>query len=325
MKKVLFGILLIILLILTTGYFYIPQFAFQKITDYEPFTFERVLGDTSWVNEYQLNGFEKPEDFGFTNVEEVSFNSALDDLKLSAWYLPSSKETDSTIFLIHGRTSNRLKTLKYLEIIKKSGLDTLYNVFIADMRNSGKSETALTYMGYKFAEDIAGGLEYLANQKSQNHFILYGFSMGAMATYTFLDRKELEATKYDIQKIIVDSPLSDVTSVLRAGSDKLGLPEFIYESTYAEFDNSINGYADRLKMGTLLQNINIPILLIQSNHDQTTPAEHTKEQLKQLTDKNISTWFVDSALHVKVYTNPKYRDTYESKVINFIRSQKNAD
>ena len=171
MKKVLFGILLILLLILTTGYFYVPQFAFQKITDYEPFTFERVLNDTTWVNEYQLNGFEKPEDFGFSNVEEVSFNSALDDLKLSAWYLPSSKATDSTIFLIHGRTSNRLKTLKYLEIIKNSGIDTLYNVFIADLRNSGKSESALTFMGYKYAEENAGGMKYLTDQKAQKHFV----------------------------------------------------------------------------------------------------------------------------------------------------------
>lgn len=325
MKKVLFGILLILLLILTTGYFYVPQFAFQKITYYEPFTFERVLNDTVWMNEYQIKGFEKPEDFGFTNVEEVNFNSALDDLRLSAWYLPSPRATDSTIFLIHGRTSNRLKTLKYLEIIKSAGIDTLYNIFIADMRNSGKSETALTYMGYKFAEDIAGGLEFLTGQKAQNHFILYGFSMGAMATYTFLERKELEASKYDIQKIIVDSPLSDVTAILKAGSDKLGLPDFIYQTTYEEFDNAINGYADKLKMGTLLKNNDIPILLIQSNHDQTTPAAHTKEQLKLLAGKNITSWFVDSASHVKVYTHPDYKETYKSKVIDFIKSDELAE
>ena len=163
-------------------------------------------------------------------------------------------------------------------------------------------------------------MNYLSNTKAQKHFILYGFSMGAMATYTFLDRKELEASKYDIQKIIVDSPLSDVPSILKAGSDKLGLPEFIFEDAYENFNKSTNGYADRLKMGTLLQDNNIPILLIQSNHDQTTPSQHTKEQLELLKGKNITTWFMDSALHVKLYTHPDYRDRYEKTVSEFIQS-----
>ncbi len=320
MKKVLFGILLLLLLIITTGYFYIPQFTYQKITDYEPFTFEKVLGDTAWVNEYQLGGYEKPEDFGYNTVEEVDFESALDGLKLNAWYIPSPVETDSTIFLIHGRTSNRLKTLKYLEIFRSTGIDTLYNIFIADMRNSGKSETAPTFMGYKFSEDIAGGLNFLSKSKSQKHFILYSFSMGAMATYTYLDRTELGASAYDIQKIIADSPLSDVPSILKEGSDKLGLPEFIFEDAFATFQKATNDYASRLKMGTLLKDNNIPILLVQSNHDQTTPSAHTKEQLELLKDKNISTWFMDSALHVKIYTNPLYRDEYHSRVSTFIQA-----
>lgn len=324
MKKVLFGILLLLLLILTTGYFYIPQFTYQKITDYEPFTFERVLGDTAWVSEYQLGAYQSPEDYGYQNVEEVTFYSALDSLQLSAWYIPAPRATDSTIFLIHGRTSNRLKTMKYLEILKNTGIDSAYNVFIADMRNSGKSETAPTFMGYKFSEDIAGGMNYLADKKGQKHFILYGFSMGAMATYVFLDRDELGASGYDIQKIIVDSPLSDVRSVLKAGSDKLGLPEFIFDDAYANFEEATNGYANRLKMGTLLQENDIPILLLQSNHDQTTPSAHTKEQLGLLKNKQITTWFMDSALHVKIYTNPAYRDEYQQRVSTFIKANQQS-
>ncbi|MGB3465789.1 MAG: alpha/beta hydrolase [Cyclobacteriaceae bacterium] len=319
MKKILIGLLLIFILILSIGFFYGPTYTFQMITDYEPFTFDRVLGDSTWMAEYQIGDRDHPEDYGYENTEEVTFSSLKDNLQLSAWYVPASQPTDSTIFMIHGRTSNRLKTMKYLELFKDKGLDTLYNIFIADMRNSGKSEGASTYMGYKFAEDIAGGLEFLSNEKNQNHFILYGFSMGAMATFTLFGRDDLDASRYDVQKIIVDSPLTNVDAVLRENADKLGLPDFIFDKAYGNMNEATDNYTGKLKMAPQINGLDIPILVLQSNHDRTTPARHTKEQLANLSDSKISTWFMDSADHVKLYTHPDYRETYANKVDTFIR------
>ncbi|MEL7146380.1 MAG: alpha/beta hydrolase [Bacteroidota bacterium] len=321
MKKVLFAIVIIVLVVICVAYLYVPQFAYQKITDFEPFTFERVLGDTAWVSEYEIGDYRKPEDYGYSVVEEVGFTSAQDKLQLSGWYIPATKEVDSTILVVHGRTSNRLKTMKYLELFKATGLDSLYNFFIPDMRNSGKSEASSTYMGYDFAEDIAGAVNYLAAEKDQQHFVLYSFSMGAMATFVYLHRQELGAGKRDIQRIIVDSPLTDVPGVLRLGSDKLGLPEVLYDETFELFNEAINGYAGELQMGSLLQQSNIPLFVIQSNHDATTPAMHTREQLAKLNGKQITTWFVDSVNHVKIYTHPLYREAYTSKVNSFLRGE----
>ncbi len=320
MKKVLYGILVVILLALTLVYFYLPQFVYQKITDFEPFTFERVLEDSTWLAEYELGNYQKPEDYGYYNTEEVSFYSAIDSLVLSGWFIKSSKKTDSTIFLIHGRTSNRLKTMKYLGLLKEKGIDTLYNVFLADMRNSGKSTTARTFMGYSFAQDIAGGLAYLKNTKKQEHFILYSFSMGAMASYTFLDRRELQSDNYDIQKIITDSPLTNVEQLLMDNASKLKLPEFVYENTLELFNEEIDNYASKLKLSELMKGHDIPMLIIQSNHDLTTSAEQTKKEVEKLNSPLVKTWFMDSASHVKIYTNPKYSSEYVSRVNDFIRN-----
>lgn len=320
MKKILIGILLFLLLLISVGFFYVPRYTLEMITEYEPFTFERVLGDSTWIAEYEIGEYDHPEDFGYVNSEEVAFESAMDGLKLNAWYVPATTPTDSTIFLIHGRTSNRLKTMKYLELFKDKGLDSLYNVFIADMRNSGKSENASTYMGYKFAEDLAGGLKYLSEEKGQKHFILYGFSMGAMATFTFFGRDDLDASAYDIRKIIVDSPLTDVETLLRENASGMGLPDFLIDNTMEDLNEKTNNYASKLKMGPQMKNVDIPMLIIQSNHDQTTPARHTKEQLTMLQDQKVTTWFMDSAHHVKLYTHPKYRETYADKVNDFIRN-----
>lgn len=319
MKKVLFAIVILLLLIISVAYFYIPRFAYQQITYFEPFTFERVLGDTAWINEYEIGDYRKPEDFGYNQVEEVTFNSALDQLPLSGWYIPASRPVDSTILVVHGRTSNRLKTMKYLELFKVTGLDSMYNFFIPDLRNSGKSTAASTFMGYDFAEDVAGALNYLSKEKEQAHFVLYSFSMGAMASFVYLDRAELGAAQKDIQRIIVDSPLTDVPGVLKIGSDKLGLPDILFEEGFELFDESIDGYGQKLKMGTLLQNSNIPVFVIQSNHDATTPAVHTKAQVALLEGKPVTTWYVDSANHVKIYTHPEYRADYTAKVSAFLR------
>ena len=321
MKKVFFGIILVLLIVICISYFYIPRFAFQQITDFEPFTFERVLGDTTWIKEYELGDYRKPEDYGYKTVEEVTFPSAVDQLQLSGWYVPASKKVDSTILVIHGRTSNRLKTMKYLELFKETGLDSMYNVFIPDMRNSGKSSVAPTYMGYDFAEDLAGAVNYLSQEKSQNHFTIYGFSMGAMASFVYIARQELGASKFDIQKIIVDSPLTDVPGVLKIGSDKLGLPEVLYEEAFEMYSGAIDGFGEQMKMGTLLQGSNIPLLIIQSNNDATTPAAQTKAQVAQLQSAPISTWYMDSANHVKIYTHPTYKEEYTRRVNAFLRSR----
>jgi len=320
MKKILFGILILVLLVMTLAYFYLPQFIYLKITDFEPFTFEKVLNDTAWIQEYEIEDYRNPQDYGYNLVQEVDFKSSVDGLSLNAWYIQAKKETDSTIFLVHGRTSNRLKTMKYLELFRKKGLDTLYNVFIADMRNSGKSSVAKTYMGYAFSEDIAGGLEYLQKKKDQKYFIIYSFSMGAMATFTLLEREDLNANQFDIQKIIVDSPLSNIEKILKDRGKKMGLPSFVFDETFELLNEDTNGFASKMRVSNLLKDSKIPILFIQSNQDLATPVSHTKEEIEILNQPHIKSWFVDSASHVKIYTNPKYREEYTNRINDFIRN-----
>ncbi len=320
MKKFLIIALILIVGISITAYIMIPKVIYGMVTDFDPWTFEKVLGDTTWINDYQIGDYREPQDFGYDNTEEIEFTSINDGVKLSAWYVPCKKPTDSTIFMIHGRTSNRLKTMKYLELFQKTGIDTLYNFFIADFRNSGKSETGMkTYMGYKFAEDLAGGMKYLKEERGQNEIVLYGFSMGAMSIYTYIGRDELGASNYDIDRIIIDSPLSNVVGNLRLRGDEMSLPSFLVDRAIGFLNDDINGYVENLSMSAQLADSDIPLLLIQSNHDTSTPASFTKEELKKLSKPNITSWFVDSAAHVKVYTHPDYKEEYSKRVSEFLR------
>ncbi len=319
MRKALPAIVIVLIFLGIGAYITIPKVIYKMVTEFEPYTFERVLGDTALIADYQIGAYRSPVDYGYDDTEEVTFMST-DSVLLSAWFVPCRKQTDSTLFLIHGRTSNRLKTMKYLQLFKETGIDTLYNFFIADFRNSGKSTTGVsTYMGYKFAEDLAAGLKYLKEQKQQEEFTLYGFSMGAMAIYTFIGRDDLNAESFDIDRIIIDSPLSNVDANLMLRGNELGLPDFLVERGVRRLADATDGFSTQMYMSNLMKGSEIPLLLIQSNHDISTPASFTREELNKLNSPHITSWFMDSAAHVKLYTNPNYREKYTKLVSEFLR------
>jgi len=301
------------------GYSYVIKTIVGLTKDFEPYTFERVLEDSVMNARYGLIDQDDPSDYGYDAVEEVAFYSSLDNLELSGWYVNSASSSKQTVIIVHGRTSNRLKTMKYLELFKETGLDTVFNFFIPDMRNSGKSTPASTYMGYKFAEDIHGAVSYL-KAKGQEEFVIYGFSMGALATSTLLHRDDLPKSDNSIIKVILESPLSDAKGNIKISADEMGLPNFIFENAYAAFSEEMNNYGEQMAMGIQLKNVDIPILIIQSNDDAKTPAALTKKQLKQLAGKsNIQSWFMDGPEHVRIYTTEEFKGEYTRRVEEFLR------
>jgi len=145
--------------------------------------------------------------------------------------------------------------------------------------------------------------------------------MGAMGTFTLLAREDLDKSPYDIDKIIFDSPLSNIEKTLLDRAEKMGLPAYVFEQTFELLNQDTKGFASKMKASELLKGSKIPMFFIQSRHDQATPFLHTSGELEKLNSPLITTWYMDSAAHVKVYTNPLYKQMYEDKVNDFIRKQ----
>lgn len=307
------------------AYFMVPQYALGLVKDYQPYTFERVLEDDTMKINYGIYNNTSPIDYGFELFEEVTFASIQDNNQLSSWYVPASRSSKMTILLIHGRWSNRLKTMKYLELFKSAGLDTLYNVMIPDLRNSGRSQPATTMMGFEFAEDIATNMLWLANDRQQSDIILYGFSMGAMAIATLFNRDELvdeiNASGINISKIILDSPVANVEKVLRRGGANSGLPEFILDRTMSLLDDEYDGFLPRMKFSSLFNDLQLPILILQGSGDVSQPTEILENELKTLKNKNLRFVKFEGAEHVRIYQDPLHRTCYRDIVQNFIYSR----
>ncbi|MCC5931024.1 MAG: hypothetical protein JJU28_17390 [Cyclobacteriaceae bacterium] len=303
----------------------VPEKIAGMITHFDPYRFETVLDYDSMRREYGIYDKSSPADYGFPAFVEVNFQSLNDSIKLGGWFIHSAPQSKACIILIHGRTSNRLKPMKYLHLIREGGLDTLYNIFIPDMRNSGKADAAETYMGYKFAEDALSAILFAHQRYGQEVFVPFSFSMGAMATFNIIGRDDLrlrlEEKGIIIDKIIVDSPLSNVRETLSKSARDMKLPAFIFNRAYAIFNRQINGFADSMSMHTLLsKNYNTPILVIQSRSDETTPYSILEEELLLLDDHdNIESWIMEGPGHVKIYQDSAFMNDYIQKVLEFMK------
>ncbi len=322
MKKFLKVLAVIIVLLVLAFYFLVVPKTVSMITDYDRYTFDFVLNDTAMVADYAIGSNRNPADYGFPDYDEIDYQTLTDGLKLNGWYIPSSSpEVSKTLMINHGRTSNRLKTLKYLELVKDKGLDSLYNIFIPDLRNSGKSDEAKTALGYEFAEDITASMKMLKDRYAQEEFVLWGFSMGAMASATAVNRPDLveyqQKEELKVNKLILASPLSNIRETTRLAGADMGIPDFIFNQSWKKFDKVVDGWSDNMKFSYLLSNAKLPTLVLYSDGDATTPAEVLEAEIEGL--YNVYPVLFKDADHVQLYTRPEYKDRYADKVSDFLR------
>ena len=212
--------------------------------------------------------------------------------------------------------------MKYLQLIKDTGLDTLYNVMIPDLRNSGESGLGDTMVGYEFSEDITTNLLWLNDEKEQTEIILYGFSMGAMAVATLPNREDLNSRLKDagisISKIIMDSPVAHVERILRRGGEETGLPHFVLDRTMDLLNEEYDGFPSKMTLSNLLDGLKIPVLILQGTEDISQPIDILEDELEKLTGSDISYASYEGAEHVRIYQEDRHRSDYELRIQQFI-------
>lgn len=99
-----------LLLVIAAFYFLVLPYTVKLITDYDRYTFDYVLSDTTMITKFGIGENRDPADYGYPNFEEFDFQTLTDGINLNGWYVPASKEgITKTLMINHGRTSNRLK------------------------------------------------------------------------------------------------------------------------------------------------------------------------------------------------------------------------
>ncbi|MGB0982600.1 MAG: hypothetical protein ACPG19_01095 [Saprospiraceae bacterium] len=337
MKKWIRNTLIGLGVVITGGYFggmpLLENTVVDMSLDFEPHTLEMVFNDTNLIKEhYYIEGKKSPADYGFENYEEIEYTSVYDTaIQLTGWMVHSAvSDTAPCVILSHGRTSNRLKPMKFLELFQSMGLDSAYNFFIPDFRNSGNSSPARTAFGNKFAEDLTATCLMLNDRFQAKDLTLYSFSMGATASSIMLWREDLNtkltAQNITIHKMIFDSALSNIKGVLDKRGQEMSLPSSILKGAYEKLsqeiiDNEGNSVFDKMYFSELLKNVEIPTLFLHNEADSPTPFELLQKELKTLNKPNFKLVSFKNEVkaeevHVRMVIH--YRERYEKAVKDFL-------
>lgn len=326
---------LAVLALAAVGFASVVAYFLREVRTFAPMTFERVQTEPAQVAEFALGGRLTPEAWGFPEYDEIAYRST-DGTRLSAWVLPPTDAsesdtlsrngpipTDCALVFFHGRGDNRLKALKYLPIAREAGLTRRCLTVFPDLRNSGRSEAAVSDMGWRFADDIAATMAHLASTYGTRRVTLYAFSAGAMGTAVMLNRPDLATLLRQrvvwIDRIVMDSPVANVEATVRLRADAMGVPWPVTYVTLRAFNSIALG--DRLaemRLGPLLRFVRIPVLLLYSTADATTPAALVEAERPAMSSAVVAVPF-DHAPHVHLVRHPATRDRYRALVVRFLR------
>lgn len=194
--------------------------------------------------------------------------------------------------------------------------DTL--LFI-DLRAHGESDGNLISYGYFEALDAQAAFDYLKKSNSTLPIIGLGFSMGAVAL------AQSVANGTDFSALILDCAFCNLrTQIDRLFCRFTGFPS-IFNFFGRGFYNIITGTStDQLDVSTLLENKNIPLLIIHCKEDRTTPVVDAYSIYtylkKHSNNKNIFLWVSPTGKHVGLAR--KSPIIYKQKLDEFLKSVK---
>ncbi len=293
----------------------------DKIQKYPRQSLEQSLKMVMKSKNRMIAGRYSPQVFNM-EYKEYEYKS-IDGLNLYGWLIKKENAT-KTIILLHGRHNNRIFCLKFLQLFLDMNLSEEYNIFIPDLRNSGKSDISKTAFGYYFSKDIYSTVKFLKDKFSYNNFILYGFSQGAMgaAAMLYFFKEELKKENIKVEKLILDSPVSNIKKIILKNSYIFGIrvPYFISLYTLKKLDIDIDDNLNKMKLSELLGIV--PTLILQSEKDEVTPFEFMEEEYNQLDEevlKKIRFKAFRKGQHVRIYL--VYKQEYTKVVNDFLEEE----
>lgn len=250
----------------------------------------------SLVHSPHEKALDIPENYGYTNYENVSFPAADDpNLTLNAWYFPPSPEKNgATIIYVHGFQAERSWLLSQARFM----IDEGYGALLLDLRNSGESDGDTTYFGEKEWQDVEGAVNYLKTRPEVNmdRLGIMGRSMGGGVAIRA--QAELQIFKF----VIAQSTFADVPSLV---DDVVplttGLPSFPFAPLIVFFGSQETGIdVNAVNSVEQLQRFeNTPILVMHGTQDDWIPFSHGQRLYEAAKEPKLF-YPIEGALHYPV-------------------------
>jgi uncharacterized protein len=255
----------------------------------------------------------QPEEYTPADVElayrEVGIQST-DGLELAGWWVPGNDPSRAVVLVpgIGGDKSDR-HVLETAPVYAGAG----YGVLMIDLRAQGRSEGERVTMGYEEVRDVQGALSWLNERGfSRDEVVLHGFSMGGATALR-------AAPQSGVAAVVEESAYADLPLILRQQLPKVsGLPSFFTPGIFLMgklFFGIDPGAVRPEEDARRLCEEGVPLLIIHSTDDETTPFEHAR-RIKAACPK-ATLWRIEGYEHVGAYAHPEYRQ----RLLNFLRTE----
>lgn len=233
--------------------------AFEEITEK---SYSQQV-QTSDIQDNRSKALAKTKEwFSTTAKEELEFTST-DGYRFVAVFFPAEVDTHNYVLMFHGYTGWKEEMYQYAYEFHQQG----YNVFVPDLRCSGKSEGDYIGMGYTDSKDADLYLDYINERDKDARIVLMGQSMGAACALIMTGRDDLTS---NVVAAISDCSYTDAYSMFE---DKIkewfSLPAFPLVDS-AVFMLKLRGGYDLRRASAIeaVKKSHIPTLFIHGSDDK---------------------------------------------------------
>jgi alpha-beta hydrolase superfamily lysophospholipase len=186
---------------------------------------------------------------------------------LEAWYIPHA-DGRGLVCLFHGYASCKANLLAEARAFHDLG----YACLLVDFPGSGGSAGDATTIGYREADDVARVVAYAREQWPDARLILFGQSMGAVATLRAMS--ELGVTA---DAAILESPFDRLLNAVGARFTAMGLPTFPGAAMmvfWGGWQHSYNGFTHNPV--EYAKAVGRPVLLMRGRDDARVGADQVE-------------------------------------------------
>ncbi|NWL29127.1 hypothetical protein DM794_19020 [Paenarthrobacter ureafaciens] len=193
---------------------------------------------------------------------------------------PPSDRAGTWAIHIHGMGGRRAGCLRGIPVARRLGLTSL----VVSFRNDGDAPPS-SDKRYRLGEtewrDVEAAINYAVAEGAER-IVIFGWSLGAALA---LQAAALSAHAPRIVGMVLDAPVFDWRSTLRANAKAAGLPRPLVQLGFAILQSKalrwVTGLAEPIHLDALdwlarAAELQKPILILHGRNDDTTPFEVSK-------------------------------------------------
>ncbi len=306
LKLIIGGITLISLIVVIGMSYFIGSQVFMASTQLVTNEGTTGVGD-SFFEKYGIN---YDEFYSTYNIEKIEIISSFDGHVIPADYIFATESGNSkdnkTVILVHGLGGNRYSNYPVAEMFLEQG----YNVLTYDQRSSNENTAQYTTFGFWEKYDLIDYIDYIRAYAPEQFLGVWGTSFGGATAGLALGYSN---TVNNIDFLVLDCPVSSMKWMVEEEMRNMdiGIP-VSYMTLCGNVVNKLNlgfAYSDA-EVSEAVSNINIPVLIINSEVDTVTPYFMGKDIYDSIQGENKKIWTVSDSKHTEMWLdhNQEYRD-----------------